>query len=178
MPMPAMRHLLAAALAAATAAGGLCATPTQHEALEAIATLEKSVAGPEAQAAARTIVTYAQMSDDVLVDIGPEEIPWAEEDWGIGGGREKSCKSVLLAAFVAGDVRSQIKNNRVEDDTYSGWIFVISAYNRLRQREHFSSPSIEALLKMQTSGTLLEHAREVEARAGQDEEPPEKKPMA
>jgi len=176
--MPALKHLLAAALAAATAASGLAAVPTQHEALEAIATLERSVAGPDALAAARTIVIYAQLSDDVLVDIGPEEIPWAEEDWGMDGDREKSCQSVLLAAFVAGNIRSQIKNNRVEDDTYSGWIFVISAYNRLRQREHFSSPSIEALLRMQTSGTLLQHAREVEARASQEEEPAEKKPMA
>lgn len=178
MPTPSLRHLLVAALAAASAVGAPAATPTQHEALQAIAALERSVAGPEALAAARTIVTYAQLSDDVLVDIGPEEIPWAEEDWGIDGDREKACQSVLLAAFVAGDVRSQIKNNRVEDDTYSGWIFVISAYNRLRGRERFSSPAIEALLRMQTAGTLLQHAREVEARASQDDEPAEKKPMA
>jgi hypothetical protein len=173
-----MRHIVAAVLAAAAAARGLAATPTQHEALAAIATLEKSVAGPEALAAARTIVTYAQLSDDVLVDIGPDEIPWAEEHWGIDDERERSLQSVLLASFVAGDVRSQIKNNRVEDDTYSGWIFVIGAYNRLRQKEHFSSPSIDSLLRMQSSGTLLQHAREVEARASQDEEPAEKKPMA
>jgi hypothetical protein len=152
--------------------------PTQHEALEAITTLEKSVAGPEALSAARTIVTYAQMSEDVLVDIGPEEVPWAEENWGLGDEREQSCQSVLLASFVAGDVRSQIKNSRVEDDTYSGWIFVISTYNRLRQKEHFSSPSIESLSRMQANGTLLQHAREVEARASQEEEPAEKKPMA
>jgi hypothetical protein len=170
--------MLAAALFAAGAAGALAAGPTKHEALEAIATLEKNVSGPEAAAAARTIVTYAQMSDDVLVDIGPEEVPWAEEQWGLSDERENACQSLLLASFVAGNVRSQIKNNRVADDTYSGWIFAISTYSRLSKREHFRSPSIESLSRMQSDGTLLRHAREVEDRASQDEGQPEKKPMA
>lgn len=179
-PIPTIRRILSAALFGAFACACLGAkAPTQHEALVAIAVLEKTVTGPEAVAAARTIVTYAELSDDVLVDIGPDEIPWAEEKWGLGSERERECQAVMLAAFVAGDVRSQIKNDRAEDDTYSGWIFAIATYDRLRGTEHFRSEAIDALERMQSEGTLLQHAREVEAQASQDEEaPPEKKPMA
>ena len=176
--MPRLRGLLAAAAFTACAACGFAATPTRHDALLAIAVLEKSVSSPEAVEAARTIVTYAQASDDVMVDIGPEQLPWAEEKWGLGDGRELACQSMMLASFIAGNVRSQIKNDRAEDDTYSGWVFAIGTYNRLRAKEHFRSPSIESLAKMESDGTLLRHARDVEARASQEEEPPEKKPLA
>ena len=172
------RRSLAAAAFLACGACGFGATPTKHEVLQAIAVMEKSVSSPEAVDAAKLIVVYAQVSDDVMVDIGPDQLPWVNEAWGLEKDRETALQSLLMAAFVAGNVKSQIRNDRAEDDTYSGWIFVIGAYNRLRQKEHFSSPSIDSLLRMQSSGTLLQHAREVEARASQDEEPAEKKPMA
>ena len=176
--MPRLRGLLAAAALAACAACGFASTPTRHDALVAIAVLEKSVSSPEAVDAARTIVTYAQASDDVMVDIGPDQIPWSEEKWGLGDGRELACQSMMLASFIAGNVRSQIKNNRAEDDTYSGWVFAINTYNRLRAKERFRSPSLESLSKMESDGTLLQHAREVEARSSQQEEPQEQKPLA
>lgn len=164
-----MRSLLAAALIAACASAGSAATPSKHDALAAIAVLEKSLTGSQAVEAAKTIVTYAQVSDDVMVDIGPDEIPWVNEKWGLEKERELACQSMLLAAFVAGDVRSQIRNDRAQDDTYSGWIFAIDAYNRLRAKGAFSSPSIDSLSRMQADGTLLSHAKEIQSREEQDD---------
>ena len=167
--MPRPRPILAAFLFALCSLGGFAATaPSKHEVLKAISVMEKNVSSPEAAEAAKTIVVYAQVSDDVLVDIGPLQLPWLDEDWGLGNERDHACKSLLLAAFVAGDVKSQIKNDKAEDDTYSGWIFAIDTYNRLRAKEHFSSPSIDQLSKMKSDGTLLQHARDV--RAKEDEE--------
>jgi hypothetical protein len=177
--MPPLRRTLAAALLLAFVPAGFAATPTKHEALQAIRVLEKSLVGSEADEAARVIVTYADQSEDVLVDLGPDEVPWADEKWGLDKERELSCQSMLLAAFVAGDVRSQIKNDRAEDDTYSGWVFAIDAYNRLRAGGKFRSPSIESLSKMEADGTLLQHARDVQSKeqqAAPDE--PQKKPLA
>jgi hypothetical protein len=86
---------------------------------------------------------------------------------------------MLMAAFVAGDIKSQIKNDKVEDDTYSGWIFAIGAYNRLREKEHFRSASIDSLIKMKDDGTLLQHAREVKnAEEQADPSDGQRKPMA
>ena len=93
--------------------------------------------------------------------------------------REQSCKSLLLAAFVAGDVRSQIKNDKAEDDTYSGWIFAIDSYNRLRAKQPFESPSIDGLSKMRADGTLLQHARDVRKKEEEeDQEAAPKRPLA
>jgi hypothetical protein len=175
-----LRRTLAAAVLIALAPSGFAAVPSRHEALQAISVLEKSLAGSAADEAARTIVTYADLSDDVLVDLGPEEIPWADEKWGLEKGRELSCQSMLLAAFVAGNVRSQIKNDRAEDDTYSGWVFAIDAYNRLKTTGKFRSPSIESLSKMEADGTLLQHAKDIQSKEEDQEgrDQPQKKPLA
>ncbi len=177
--MPHPRFLAIALAFVLLAASGFSAAPTKHEVLHAIAVIERNATSPEAAEAAKTIVIYAQVSDDVMVDIGPDQLPWLDEDWGLDKDREQACKSLLLAAFVAGDVKSQIKNDKAEDDTYSGWIFAIDTYNRLRAKETFRSDSIDSLAKMKAAGTLLQHAREVRAKEEeQDGSGDTKKPMA
>jgi hypothetical protein len=156
---------------------GLAATPSKEDALQAISVLEKNLMSPQAAVAARTIVVYAQLSDDVMVDVGPEQLPWISEDWGLDKDRETALHSILVAAFVAGNVKPQIKNDKAEDDTYSGWIFTIETYRRLRARENFRSPSIEALSKMQSEGKLLGHAKEVHLD-DQDQADTQSRPLA
>jgi hypothetical protein len=175
--MPSLRGVFAAAAFTVCASCALAVTPTKQDALRAISVLERNLLGPEAADAAKTVVVYAQVSDDVMVDIGPEQLPWLSEEWGLDKERETTLHSLLLAAFVAGDVKPQIKNDKAGDDTYSGWIFAIETYRRLQSREHFRSPSIEALAKMQAEGTLLQHAKEVHE---DDDEPSaaERKPFA
>jgi hypothetical protein len=160
-PMPMLRRAFLALAAFALAGRGLAATPTKQDALEAISVMEKSVAGPAAASAAKTIVIYAQLSDDVMVNIGPDQLPWVDEKWDLAQERIQSCQALLMAAFVAGNIKSQIKNDHAEDDTYSGWIFAIDTYRRLKAAENFVSPAIEALAKLQAEGKLLQHAREV-----------------
>lgn len=173
-----MRGTLAAILFSACACGAVAATPSKHETLVAIAVLEKKLSGPEAADAAKTIVTYAQVSDDVIVDIGPDQIPWVGEKWGLDKEQELSCQSMLLAGFVAGNIRSQIKNDRTEDDTYSGWVFAIDVYNRLRAKGSFRSPALESLSKMELEGTLLQHAKEIQGKEDQQQPEPQRKPLA
>jgi hypothetical protein len=173
------RHILCSVLFPALAATGLAATQSRHEVLMAISVLERNVTGEDAVAAAKTIVIYAQDSDDVVVDIGPGQLPWVSEKWGLPKEQELECQSMLLAAFVAGNIKSQIKNSRVEDDTYSGWIFAINAYNRLRASGPFRSPSIEELSRMEAEGTLLKHAKDVQESEEQEDQPePQKRPLA
>jgi hypothetical protein len=157
---------------------GLAATPSKQDALQAISVLEKNLLSPQAVDAAKTVVVYAQLSDDVMVDIGPEQLPWIAEDWGLDKDREAALHSILVAAFVAGNVKPQIKNEKAEDDTYSGWIFTIETYRRLRAKESFRSPSIEALSKMQADGKLLDHAKEVHIEQQDDPAANQPKPLA
>ena len=156
----------------------MAAVPSRQQALDAISVLEKNPTGPQATQAAKTVVVYAQMSDDVMVDIGPEQLPWASEEWGLDKERELSLHSLLVAAFVAGDVKTQLRNDKAEDDTYSGWLFALEAYRRLKAREDFRSPSLEALSKMQADGKLRQHARDVHADDQQDQADSPQKPLA
>ncbi|MGA2016353.1 MAG: hypothetical protein ABSH26_05315 [Opitutaceae bacterium] len=171
MPIP--RLLITAAALAAAASACVAAPPSKQDVLLAISVLEKNITAPEAADAAKTVVIYAQQSDDVMVDIGQDQLPWIGERWGLDRAREQSNQSLLLAAFVAGNIRSQIKNDRAEDDTYSGWVFAIDAYKRLRSKASFRSPAIETLQKMEDEGTLLQHAKDVQIR---DEEPDTPRP--
>ena len=176
--MSMMRRTLTAAVFLACASCGFGAVPTKHEVLRAISVMEKSVSSPEAVEAAKLIVVYAQVSDDVMVDIGPEQLPWIGESWGLDRDRENACQSMLMAAFVAGNVKSQLKNDKAEDDTYSGWVFVINTYRRLRSRDEFRSPSIDSLSRMQADGKLLQHARDVHMKSLEEDSDTPKKPLA
>ncbi|HMD60362.1 MAG TPA: hypothetical protein VKG78_02970 [Opitutaceae bacterium] len=167
-----MRPALAAALFAAVAGAAAASPPSKKEVLVAISVLEKNITGPEAADAAKTVVIYAQESDDVMVDIGQDQLPWIGERWGLDKSREQANQSLLLAAFVAGNIRSQIKNDKAEDDTYSGWVFAIDAYRRLRAKTAFRSPAIESLKKMEDEGTLLRHARDVQFKDEDSQRPP------
>jgi hypothetical protein len=173
------RRTLTAVAFAICASRGFAATPSKHDVLEAISVMEKSVSGPGVADAAKTIVIYAQLSDDVTVDLGPEQLPWLSEKWDLEKETERTCQSMLMAAFVAGNIKSQIKNDKAEDDTYSGWVFAIETYHRLSERDHFRSASIEELSKMQSEGKLLQHARDLQSSEEEQEkaDTPEK-PMA
>ncbi len=176
--MARLRHLIPAVAFVVAATCGWAAAPSKEEALQAISVLERNITSPQAAAAAKTIVVYAQLSDDVMVDVGPDQLPWVSEDWGIDKDRASALQSILVAAFVAGNVKTQIKNEKAEDDTYSGWLFAIEAYRRLSAKENFRSPSIEGLSKMQSEGKLLEHAREVHVDDADDPSGKQAKPFA
>jgi hypothetical protein len=162
----------------ACASIGMAATPSKQDALQAILVLEKNLLSPQAAEAAKTVVVYAQLSEDVMVDIGPEQLPWISEDWGLEKDREMAIHSMLVAAFVAGNVKPQIKNEKAEDDTYAGWLFAIETYRRLQTKERFRSPSIEALSKMQVEGKLQQHARDVHLDDQQEPADSQQKPLA
>jgi hypothetical protein len=169
--MTIMRRTLTAAFFVVRAGGAAAAPPSKQEVLMAISVLEKNITSPDAADAAKTVVVYAQESDDVMVDIGPEQLPWVSEKWGLEKSREQNNQSLLLAAFVAGNIRSQIKNDKAEDDTYSGWIFAIDAYKRLRTKGAFQSPAIDSLKKMEDDGTLLQHAKDVQFKDEESDAP-------
>ncbi len=81
---------------------------------------------PQAADAAKTVVVYAQLTATTcIVDIGPRAAAAGlDEEWGLDKETrgERSRKSILLAAFVAGNGSSRrSRTRRTEDDTYSGW---------------------------------------------------------
>ncbi len=73
-------------------------------------------------------------------------------------------RSLLLAAYFAGNAKAQLISGKVEDMPYPGWLFVIRAYRSIQKKTEFNLPSIEELAAMEDKGTLERYARILKAR--------------
>ena len=128
---------------------------SKSEARQAIAVLEKSVLSANAAEAAATITRFADESEEVLIVVGPETMPWVQDS----AGPDAKIRELLTAAYVAGDVKSQLAKKRPDDDPYSGWLFVIKAYKEIRsKRPRVSIPEVEELMAKDKDGTLKKEA--------------------
>lgn len=147
------RKLMGLTLLALSAALGLRAAPVSRgEVLAAIAVLEKDVTSPDAPAAAEKVARYGRESDDVLLIIGPETLPWVRTD---APETEVRVRSILMAAYFAGDIKAQLRQGEARDDPYSGWLAAIRAYGQIRRKQpEITIPEIEDLIRKEHAGTL------------------------
>ncbi len=135
---------------------------SKSEARDAIAVLEKSVLSADATEAAATITRFADESEDVLIVVGPETMPWVQD----AAGPDAKIRELLTAAYVAGNVKAQLAKRRPDDDPYSGWLFVIKAYREIRgKKSRTSFPEIEELIAKERDGTLKKEADALRKKA-------------
>jgi len=137
------------------------APPTHQDVSSAIAQLETNFIGPSSVDAARLIANFAKESQDVQMSITLGTVPWLKEKWELEPGLEKTIHSMLLAAYIAGNAKSQLAAGKPADDPYAGWIFVCRAYAQFRSKVQFSSPSIDSLNHKRTEGILRQYAQDV-----------------
>jgi hypothetical protein len=131
------------------------------EVSSAIAQLEDHFVTGEAVDAAKVIVNFAEQSEDVQISISPKTVPWLKEKWGLEPQEEQSLHSMLLAAYLAGNIKSQLASGKPADDPYAGWVFVCRGYKQFRSKVTFSSSSIDSLERRRIEGTLRQYARDV-----------------
>lgn len=137
------------------------AVPSKSDVLKAVSTLESNFVSEQAADAAKVVTIFAQESEDITIVLGPSQTPWINEKWGLDKDKEDVCKSMLLAAYLAGNIRFQLTNAKPKDDPYPGWILVINGYHQLQRKVGFHSLSIDALADMDAKDTLRQHANEV-----------------
>jgi hypothetical protein len=139
---------------------------SRREVLAAIAVIEKDVTSADALKAAVTVTRFGKESEAVLITVGPETLPWVQPD---APESEATVRAMLMAAYFAGDIKSQLERRRAEDDPYRGWLAVIKAYRQIRQKQpEVMIPEVEELVKKEQAGTLEHEAEEL--RQQQDEE--------
>ncbi len=146
--------------------------PSRREVLAAIETLRNRFLSADALKAAEVVTRFVELSEDCLIVLDPEAIPWAENaELGEADSPETMLRSLLLAAYFAGNTKAQLDSGKVEDMPYPGWLFVIRAYKTIQEKTEFSIPSIDELVEMEKKGTLERYARILKARrdAGPDE---------
>ncbi|MBX9678264.1 MAG: hypothetical protein K2X38_05825 [Gemmataceae bacterium] len=150
-------------LTSACALGALAQNPmvTVEDARKALAGFLADPLKESAKDDAKKIVTFAMESPDVVVVMGEEETAWIKEN----AKNKKDYAGLLLAAFIAGNIQTQLDLGEKRNDVYSGAIQVMKTYREIRKKDpEFQSPAVEGLLKKHRDGTLLRHLAEIQEK--------------
>ena len=140
---------------------------SRREVLAAIAVLEKDVTSDEALKAAETVTRFGKESEEVLLIVGEDTLPWVQENPPEG---EAAARMMLMAVYFAGDIKSQLQKRRAEDDPYSGWLAAIRGYRLMRKKQPgLVIAEIEELIKKEAAGTLQQEAEDLRKQQEQDE---------
>ena len=97
----------------------------------------------------KTIMAFASESDKVTVTISRKAVPWY-------GNERLPHAEVLLCAFIAGNVISQLDSGVNADDSYSGLMKVFRVYRSIKRRKRtYRVPEIERLLALHKAKRLM-----------------------
>jgi hypothetical protein len=116
-------------------------------------------------AASATMLNYALTSEDVVIDLGPEAVPWCDIKKGLGDAANPGVRGLLFGAYLAGEIKAQLHAGRADANPYPGWVHMFRVYRSVKTREGIQIPEIEAIMAHQTDGTLTAFAAETEKRA-------------
>jgi hypothetical protein len=170
-----------AALSLCVAATLQAAEPVSRvQVLDAIHTFETYASGggaaPSAVAfdkndavvrASNTIFRFAVDSDDVVVDLGPDSVTWCDVKKGLSDLPNSGARGLLLAAYLAGSVKSQLQSGKHDPNPYPGWLAMLRVYRAVRMREGVTIPEVEPLLARQAAGTLEAYAADAVRRSAE-----------
>ena len=161
-----MRNLSIALIALTLLILGIRTTPadpavTKTQVLTAIDTFQKDPASKEGFAAAATIINFTKTSSAVRVSVTQETAPWLTDK----NASDADTRNILLTAYIAGNIKSQLKLGHPSDDVYAGWEQVLDTYAQLL---HINSAAkieeIEDLKKKDADGALQAYADSIGAK--------------
>jgi hypothetical protein len=108
--------------------------------------------GEHARLCAAVIWKFSEESDLVKVTVGPHYLPWMKRD------DIPKHTDLLVVAFIAGNVASQLDSGVKASDPYSGIIQVFRVYRALNAKDSsYEIAEIEHLLALHREGKLSEH---------------------
>ena len=108
---------------------------------------------------ARLILLYTQQKSNVEVLFGSEELRWS----GVEKGDPSSL--LLLAAYAAGNIQSQLNSGVKRNDRYSGLLTLFRVYRALREKNaQFRIAAVEDLLARHKEAKLTPHLQKLEEK--------------
>ena len=78
--------------------------------------------------ASNTILRYSLESDDVVVDLGQDAVPWCDLKKGLSELKNSSERGLLLGAYLAGSVKAQLETGKQDPNPYAGWVAMLKIY--------------------------------------------------
>src|SRR5688572_13388333 len=140
------------ALLSATAPVATAADPviSKEVALQAITLLRNDPLSEDGRAAAALILAFVDKSKEVVVALNKKVFPVFDAP-----GVSQKEKSLLLAAFAAGNADSQLLRGVKRDDPYAGDLQLIETYRQLQKKNRkLRIPGIEKMAEMEQRGEL------------------------
>jgi hypothetical protein len=136
------------------------AVPTEQEVRAAIDAIEKDPVAAARTDHLKTVMTFAEESPDVMVMLDPELLPlWAN--------KTDPHAPLLNAAFVAGNVKSQLDSKKNKDDSYAGLQMMFKAYHAIQASEkEYKVEAIDKLEALDKEGKLKEKVEQVQKKHG------------
>jgi hypothetical protein len=123
---------------------------TKEVALKAIGLFRDDPLSEDGRGAAAIIVTFVDKSHDVVVGLSKKVFPVFDAP-----GVSKKETNALLAAFIAGNLDSQLLRGVKKDDPYAGDLQMIQTYRQLQQKNpKLKIPAVEKMAEMEQRGEL------------------------
>ncbi len=143
-------------MAAAAPAADKAAVPSKEVVLGAIASLSYQPFGPQAEAARNIVIEYALDSDDVVILLDTQFIPfYGKSQW----------STHLFAAYLAGNIEEQLEQNKKTYATYDGLIFMLNTYDEIQKQDKgFKIPELERMVELFKKDQLKKFVADAEAK--------------
>ena len=126
---------------------------SKEKARDAIMVFRQDPLSPQGRAAGEIVRSFAEKSDLVLLKITDKLVPFqtnlslVPED-----------RTLLLDAYVVGNVDSQLLRNEKKDDPYAGVSEVIQTYRQMqKQTPTLQIPEVENLIDLEKRGELKQY---------------------
>jgi hypothetical protein len=138
---------VAATISTATAADLVI---SKEVALKAITLFRNDPLSEDGQASAALIIIFVEKNQDVVVALNKKVFPVFDAP-----GVSQKEKSLLLAAFAAGNADSQLLRGVKKDHPYAGDLQLIETYRQLQKKNRkLKIPAIEKMAEMEQRGEL------------------------
>lgn len=121
-----------------------------------IETLLRNPMSDAAKSAGAAIIEFAGESPDYHIELEVAYMPWVK-DRDLPKGSQ-----ILLAAFIAGNLREQMRKNTSQPEPYAGVLAALQVYEKIkRTNDAFSIPKADKFLAMERDGKLRQHIASV-----------------
>ena len=126
---------------------------TKEMARNAITVFRQDTLSPRGRAAGEVVRRFAEKDDSVVVEITAKVVPFINDLKVM-----QEDRTLLLDAFVVGNVDAQFLRNEKKDDPYSGVTEMIEIYKQMKKRNPaVNIPDVEKFVEMEKHGELKKY---------------------
>ncbi len=126
---------------------------SKEDARRAIAIFRRDPLNAQGEMTRPIILKFAQDSPDVEIAVSEKRMSWLDDK-----SVPEDTGRVLLVAYMAGDIQSQLDSGKTKDDPVAAAEQVIATYRQLQRADpKLKVREVEELVALQKQGKLAEH---------------------